>query len=136
MLKKYEEEEPGLAESFWYPYIDGVKLWVTETSCSGDNKYNKAVKNTDGTYAPPNIEQCRYITGGDCQHEEGSIKAMLGMENIERFSWFSLLPNPPEGHHNYDSITKGAMLNYMDGEPFPVGRAFINLLDPEACFEA
>jgi hypothetical protein len=133
MRRKYKTEED---QKFWSSYIDGVKLWVTETTCSGDNKYNKAMKKTVGTKAPTNIEQCHYITGGDCQREEGSIKAMLGMENIERFSWFTLLPSPPTTHPNYDSIMKGALLNYLDGEPLPLGRAFTNLLDPEACFEA
>jgi len=126
MLLKYGQE---VAESFWYPYINNTKLWVTETSCGGDNSFNKTATKAGVTAPPGNNDQCKYITGQDCQRQEGSIKAMLNMPNIERFSWFTLLPHPPLNDPNYADMMAGAELDYTTGGACAVGSAFTSLLN-------
>jgi len=118
------------ADSFWDPYFDSVKLWVTETSCSGDLDWDKVNKDNDDLPETPTAEDsCRYITGQDCFRQEGSVQALLGMDNIERFSWFTLFPNPPRKHPNYESITAAAIMDHETLEPRPVGRALLNGLE-------
>ena len=84
MREKYGDAE---ASSFWDPYFDSVELWVTETSCSGDLKFDKFNKNVKGLPRTPTAQQsCLAITGQSCNHGDGSVAAMLGLDSIERFS--------------------------------------------------
>lgn len=111
---------------FWNNYFDNVQIWVTETSCSGDLKYDKV---TNIRQTPTASQSCERITGNSCQHEEGSIAAILGMDNITRYSWFTLLPNPPTKHPNYNSITAAGILAWPSTDAKPVGRALLTGLD-------
>jgi len=122
----------AVAIEFWKGYFDEVKLWVTETSCSGDLKFDKLNKHDQVAQSPTAQQSCMDITDQSCQHRDGSIAAMLGMDNIERFSWFTLFPNPRKDHPNYVSIVAGAMVNASTEETTPVGRALINGLDADA----
>jgi hypothetical protein len=152
MSKKYqpkmdeEDMEPWkhYNQTFWDDYIDRVKLWVTETSCSGDFRFDKSMLTAyGGNYtkkslpATPTPEQsCLDIAGQSCHHKEGSVAAMLELDTIERISWFTLFPNPPIDHPNYASIRAAAMVearedspNYKD--PTPVGRALLGGLSQD-----
>jgi len=126
MRKRYGDEP---ATSFWDPYFDNVKLWVTETSCSGDLYWDK-LNNHKARETPTAEQSCERITGQSCQHKEGSVNALLSMDNIERFSWFTLFPNPPKNHPNFESITAAAIMDSVTGAARPVGRALLNALDP------
>merc|ERR1712232_39713 len=117
----------GEAGDFWDNYFGQVKLWVTETSCSGDLSWDRL---TNIRHSTPG-DSCAYITGQDCQHKEGSVAAILGLDNIERFSWFTLFPKPDKCHPNCPSIMAAAMMNNPTNESRPVGRAFLNYLDAE-----
>merc|ERR1711918_28044 len=95
--KEYSEAQKEVTHKFWKDYLRDVKLWVTETSCSGDWDWNKENKQKnivpseeDLVHMPAN--ECRYITGQDCQRKEGSVAAMRAMPNIERISWFTFYP--------------------------------------------
>merc|ERR1712046_133738 len=101
MEKVYSKEE---MTNFWNPYFDTVKLWVTEHSCNGDPAYE-----TGKGGSVLSREQCRRITGQSCAHGQGSVRTMLEMENIERFSWFTLRGDARLDHPNYNSITNGSM---------------------------
>jgi hypothetical protein len=134
-LKKAMRERYGdvLADNFWDPYFNSVKLWVTETSCSGDLNWNKVTKGKADKPSTPTAEQsCQYITGQSCQHQEGSVAALLGLDNVERFSWFTLFPDPSKDHPNYESIVAAAMMDTNTKEPRPPGRALLSALDPSA----
>lgn len=130
MRTKYGD---ALASEFWDPYFDEVKLWVTETSCSGDLKYDRVNKNTPNLPASPTAEQaCMDLTGQECHHKDGSVAALLDMDNIERFSWFTLFPNPRPDHPNYESIIAGALVNATLKVPTEIGRAMLSGLDADA----
>eukprot|EP00927_Polykrikos_kofoidii_P051162 TRINITY_DN44969_c0_g1_i1.p1 TRINITY_DN44969_c0_g1~~TRINITY_DN44969_c0_g1_i1.p1 ORF type:complete len:475 (+),score=93.56 TRINITY_DN44969_c0_g1_i1:92-1426(+) len=113
--------------SFWAEYIGGVKLWVTETSCSGDIDWDKVQNEKKQT--PTAAQSCQYITGQSCIHQEGSIEAILGMDNIERFSWFTMMPNPPTKHPNYESIMAARLFDAETKVAQPPGRALMKSLD-------
>lgn len=117
------------ATSFWDPYIDQAKLWVTETSCSGDRRFDRS---TPDSRTPTRTESCLAITGQDCQHKRGSVAAMLDLPNIERISWFTLFPDPPTTHPNYDSIVTAALFNASTEAATSLGRAMLSGLDPTA----
>jgi len=126
------EKYPEVYVSFWEPYFNEVKLWVTETSCSGDLDFDK--RNTGVTNLPetPTAQQsCKDITAQSCNHGKGSVQTILDLDNIERFSWFTLFPNPPLKHPNYKSITAAAMVNAQTVQPAPIGRAFLNAFSKE-----
>ena len=53
---------------------------------------------------------------------------MLGLDSIERFSWFALSSNPPLEHPNYDSIRAAAIMNANTSEPLLTGRALLSVL--------
>lgn len=160
MRKKHGTDEAWepYDEAFWNDYIDGVKLWVTETSCSGDYRFDRSMLTSNGGVytkktlpkTPTPEQSCLDITDRECHHQEGSIAAMLGMDNVERFSWFTLFPNPPREHPNFESIRAAAIFdartevnrsgvvvsneNYM--KPTPVGRALLGgLADDVDCSE-
>jgi len=130
-----EEYGDDVASSFWDVYFDSVKLWVTETSCSGDFAYDKVNKkgNTDVADTPTRQASCEAITGqSKCKHQEGSVDAILNLTNIERFSWFTLFPHPPTTHPNYNSITAAAMVNFATKKPTGVGRYLLGMNADEA----
>merc|ERR1712046_332705 len=114
--------------NFWNPYFDTVKLWVTEHSCNGDPAFE-----TGSGGSVLSIEQCRRITGQSCAHGQGSVRTMLEMENIERFSWFTLRGDARLDHPNYNSITNGSMTDPQSDNPTFIGKALQTGLDPSSC---
>ena len=81
-----------LADTFWDPYFDGIKLWVTETSCSGDFDFDKENNTESGLLpepdTPTNEASCQAITGQKCQHQQGSVQAMLELDNVTFFCFY------------------------------------------------
>lgn len=128
MVKLYPNDS-----AFWSNYLGQVKLWVTETSCSGDYEWDLITKNDPDfdSETPTAEDSCSFITGQDCKHKEGSVAAILGLENIERFSWFTTYPSPEIHHPNRKSILAAGLVNSSTDEPRPAGRGILNLLDAE-----
>merc|ERR1719436_1928999 len=102
MKAKYGDD---IYNEFWKGYLSKVKLWVTEVSCSGDYEWNLETKGDPNNPKTPTAEEsCQRITGQECIHGEGVVHAMLSLDSIERYSWFTLWPTPNEDHPNYESI--------------------------------
>lgn len=123
--------------AFWLNYLSQVKLWVTETSCSGDYEWDRIIKwdndtDTNSAAGPTANDSCSFITGQDCKHKEGSIAAMLGLDSVERFSWFTLYPSFNPNHPNHKSKVSGGMIDSSTDETLPAGRGILNLLDAGA----
>jgi len=131
-------------QKWWKTESDDKKSGETAESCL-KKRWDK--KTHDGKDAPLTAQQlrpasptrqqsCEAITGQDCQHGEGSVKAMLGLDNIERFSWFTLYPRTGIhgncGHPNYESIRASAMVDDNVNEPTPVGRVLQGNFDPDS----
>lgn len=118
LASRLEELLPG--ERDWYDYIVSRPLWVTETNCNWDNDRVKGHKDDP---RPTALESCQRITGqtgGDWGI--GSIKTMIGMDNIERVSWW----NASNSLSKYREMTKVARLVSWEGEVLPPGRAFLS----------
>eukprot|EP00928_Gymnodinium_smaydae_P047703 TRINITY_DN31852_c0_g1_i1.p1 TRINITY_DN31852_c0_g1~~TRINITY_DN31852_c0_g1_i1.p1 ORF type:complete len:460 (+),score=71.28 TRINITY_DN31852_c0_g1_i1:79-1458(+) len=126
MRKKYSNAE---MESFWNPYFDSLKIWVVPNSCGNDSDYNKKTKGSGHGMAE---QYCESLTGQSCIHQEGSIKAFLDMNNIDKFSWYvTWMDTLPAGAPNREAQMASRMFDTDSGSSTPVGRAILTGLDAQ-----
>lgn len=125
MREKYGSAE---MESFWDPYFDSVKIWVVPNSCGNDANYNRKTKGD----VPTAADYCEAMTGQSCIHQEGSIKAFLDMDNVDKFSWYvTWIDTLGEKAPNREAQMASRMFDTDIGEPTPVGRAILGGLNAE-----
>ena len=97
------------------------------------NNFGKNGKLLPGVPPTPTKEEsCQYITNQSCQHKEGSVAAILDLDNVERFSWFTLYANPVINHPNRESILAAVMMDANTSASRPPGRALLSALDARA----